>query len=656
MSNIDNLKQELALQKQIQDQLRSRQESISKLEALGDKASENEKRRLRILKESQASQQRAYERTSDSVKELEKSLNKYNAAMSETKGLLDDMIPGLGSLADVFKRTDDGVIDFKKNLLDLADTASNASIRSNTRLSKSFEEVNVSLARQTGFSTALRQDVLDLATSHDGLFLTMDEGAKIVGALTTGFRMYAAQNAAARKQTNALAGRFQTLGVDVNVFSQALDQLNDGFGLTRTGAISAMAEFENLAIRTGQPLSAVINDFKELGPDMARFGTDGVRVFTELTNQARTLGLTTRQAFDFGEMFDTFEGAADVAGKLNAQLGLQLNSVEMMATSHEERLKILRAEFDMRGIHMKDMGRRQKQMIAEILKTDVVTAEKLLGDPMALRKFQREEANNEARIKKFNTAMTKFAQLGEQLFINIAPVFNSILEGLNGIAEMFNAIFSNKYTGILISSLTVVGSVLFKIYRVGEMFGKTMGAVMLRIAPFLAVFQALIDLAEAFGFGAGATEKGQNAGIARAIGGTIAAVIGGILGSVFFGIGAIPGAAIGYGLGSFVTGLIVDDAADLGGAFAHSAPGGAAAKPMVRGAAAPMAIQPGLRDRTTVSRSDGALDRMLKAQEESNRIARETQNAIKIAGMGTQAIYMNDKLVGEVLRETAPMA
>jgi hypothetical protein len=653
MSDINNLKQELALQKQIQEQLRDRQQSISKLKALGDDASESEKRRLKILKESQAAQQRAYERTTDTVKDLQKTLTDYNKAMAETKGILDDMIPGLGSLVDAFKKNDEGVTDFKKNLKDLADNAANASIRSNAKLTKSFEEVNVSLAKQTGFSTALRQDVLDLATSHDGLFLTMDEGAKVVGALTTGFRMYAAQNAAARKQTNSLAGRFQTLGVDVGVFSQALDQLNDGFGLTRNGAISAMAEFENLSIRTGQPLSAVINDFKDLGPQMARFGADGVRVFTELTNQARTLGLTTRQAFDFGEMFDTFEGAADVAGKLNAQLGLQLNSVEMMATSHEDRLKILRAEFDMRGVHMKDMGRRQKQMVAEILKTDVVTAEKLLGDPMALRKFQREEANNEDRINKFTTAMTKFSQLGEQLFINIAPVFNFILEGLNGIATMFNEIFSNQFAGVLISALTIVGSVFFKMNKIAGIFSTTMGALMARLAPFMAIFVALKDISEAFGFGEGGA-GGQDRGLAKVIGGTIAAVIGGILGTAFFGIGAPVGAAIGYGLGSFVTGLVVDDAADLGGAFAHSAPGGAAAKPMVRGAAAPMSVQPGLRDRTTVSRKDGALDRMLKAQEESNRISNEIKE--RLGNLGGQKVVLDSgELVGKVLAGTRPV-
>ena len=583
------------------------------------------------------------------AKALAEEVEKHNKALNETKTTLDTIIPGLGSLTEAFQKNSEGVVDFSANLKNLADKAANASIASNAKLAKSFEEINVSLARQTGYSSALQKDVIELASSHDDLYLTMDDGIKIVGALSTGFKMFNAQSKAIRKETNDLAGRFQTLGVDAGAFSEAMDQLNDGFGLTTTGAISAMAEFENLAIRTGQPLSAVVNDFKDLGPQMARFGSDGVRVFTQLNQQARTLGLTTRQAFDISELFDTFESSADVAGKLNAQLGLQLNSVELMAASSEDRLKILRAEFDMRGMNMKDMGRRQKQMIAEILGQDVLTAEKLLGDPMAMRKFQREQANNADRIKEFNTAMTKFSQLAEQLFINIAPVFNYILEGLNGIAEMFNDIFSNKYVGTLISSLTIVGALMWKIWRVGEMFGKTMGAIMAKVAPFLAIFQALIDLSESFGYGDGADTSGQQKAWWRLGAGILGAIIGTFIGGPL-------GAAIGYGIGSLagagLGALMVDDAVDAGG-FMHSAPGGAAAKPMVRGAAAPMAIQPGLRDRTTVSRKDGALDRMLKAQEESNRIARETQRSL--ANAGTQAIYMNDKLVGEVLKSASPI-
>ena len=402
------------------------------------KLNEDLKAYLDLRKEQQALQkagidlseadQQALESFHNEVDEATKKLIELADAQDKlnkrTKAVSDGIREFTGANVDFIKQikiNEEGVTDYSDAFAELG-----KSITKGTRsAAKGLDALNISLAKQTGFTTALRQDVYDLADSHgNALFLSLSESEKIVGSLSVGFKMYAALSKTARAETNALAGRFNKLGVDAGAFSEALDQLNEGFGLTRGGALAAMAEFENLAIRTGQPLSAVVNDFKDLGPQMARFGTDGVRVFTKLNQQARTLGLTTRQAFDISELFDTFEGAADVAGKLNAQLGLQLNSVEMMGTSSEERLKILRAEFDMRGIHMKDMGRRQKQMVAEILKTDVLTAERLLGDPMEMRKFQREQANNQDRIQKYTTATDKFGQAWEQLFINISPWLN----------------------------------------------------------------------------------------------------------------------------------------------------------------------------------------------------------------------------------------
>ena len=56
-------------------------------------------------------------------------------------------------------------------------------------------------------------------------------------------------------------------------------------------------------------------------------------MFEKLSKEARKLGISVKDAFDISEKFDTFEGAADLAGKLNAQIGLQLNSVELMTAS-----------------------------------------------------------------------------------------------------------------------------------------------------------------------------------------------------------------------------------------------------------------------------------------------------------------------------------
>ena len=217
--------------------------------------------------------------------------------------------------------------------------------------------------------------------------------------------------------------------------AQAMDMLENALGLTRIAAERTVSEFEDLAMATGQPVSQLVQDFNNLAPAIARFGDRGTAVFNELAKDARRLGLTVQQAFDVTELFDTFQGAADVAGKLNSQLGLQLNSVEIMGASSEDRLKILRAEFNLQGRSFDSLGKRQKQMIAEILQTDVNMAARLFGDPMELRRAMRDQEDQQERLEKFTTATQKLQEAFEQMFVKVEPILTSFTTNLGRLAE-----------------------------------------------------------------------------------------------------------------------------------------------------------------------------------------------------------------------------
>ena len=488
------------------------------------------------------------ERLREEKEKLSKAADKSNERLSKTASLLGELAPGADKVAEAFKKNEDNVIRLEEVFSSLSDSF----ISGMMKMAATMETTNVALARQTGYATALRQDVIDLTSTHNDLYLTMEQGQEVVGALSIGFKMYNAQSKQTRGEINYLAGRFKTLGVDTNAFATVLDQLNEGFGLTGPAALAAAAELENLAIRTGSPLSAVVGDFQDLGPQMSRFGSDGVRVFTRLNEQARTLGMTTRQAFDLSELFDTFESSADVAGKLNAQLGLQLNSVELMAASSEDRLKILRAEFDLEGMRFDQMGRRQRQMVADILQTDVLTAEKLLGDPMALREFQKEEENRNERIKSFNSSMEKFTSIAQKLFINLEPVITPLLGVLNSLAEALNYVVTS-FVGPLISKLMLFGVVVAKVAKFTKPLGFIFSAVAKIVGSILVPFLILKDVIQSIpGVG---DSKSRSAARSRLAAGATGALTVGLATGGF-------GALAGYGIGREVPGMAASFAND----------------------------------------------------------------------------------------------
>jgi len=517
------------------------------------------------------------------------------------------------------KLTEEGTLDLTASMKSLGLSMAKSIRGGMKKTAIGLDEVNVALARQTGYTHALRQDVIDLATSHDGLYLSMGEAQKVVGGLSTGFKMYNSLTPVARKGVNKLTGNFLQMGVAAEETAAALDQLNAGFGLSIPAAATAAAEFENLAIRTGQPLSAVVSDFKDLGPQMSRFGVDGVRVFSRLNEQARTLGLTTRQAFDFSEMFDTFEGAANVAGKLNAQLGMQLNSVEMMTADSDERLKILRAEFDMRGMNFKTMGKRQKQMIADIMGTDITSASRLFGSPAEMRKFQKEQEDDAKRKKSYTTAMTKFTEAKEQFFINMAPALTYVTEAAGDFFATMNEFLSGT-GGKTLSYILGIGSaggLIWGFVKAIKALGGVSTVLLRTFGAILAPINALIDIARVFD---GSSKKEKGKGWGGMIGGVLGAIAGGIM-SLGNPMAIMAGYSVGSMAGSAAGGALAGGAEEVNDAVIPRGKSTLISQPGKR------PIKTNRMDTISASTGDrGSLGDMNKALGEIKNLLAKSQN------------------------------
>ena len=245
------------------------------------------------------------------------------------------------------------------------------------KYASTLQKMQVELRRGTGYTARYTQAFRRLQGSYEGLGLVNEDLTKNMIALSNEFSAFDSLSTRQRDSITMLAGEFQNFGVEAEDTARVMERMWYSFDLGASASQKVSKSLMLLRQETGRPLRSLVKDLNDLGPDLARFGTQGIQVFGELTKRARFLGLTVKDAFDFTEMFDTFEGAANVAGRLNAQLGLQLNSVEMMRMSSEERLDLLRQELHVKGLTWEGMGRRQRQMVAEILGKDVETTGKL---------------------------------------------------------------------------------------------------------------------------------------------------------------------------------------------------------------------------------------------------------------------------------------
>jgi hypothetical protein len=412
-TSLDAVRESMKLEKDEIDALNKRNkerikllDKQAKLQALGKNLSNDE---LELLKE----------RTSE-TKEFDRQLRIANEA----------------------RRTE---IDLKREALDLTSQLTGlqldqiGSLKGLTtqiiQMAHSLDAANVALAQATGYTEAFSGDITALAGETHGLGMTLEELGSTVSGVGSSMTLFATYSGTARLEIGVLAAEFSKMGIEAGETGLLLDGLTRGMNMTRGAAVRAAKDFDRLGQQIGLPTSQMVKDFQTLQPQLARYGDEGTKVFKKLATQARALGMELQEAFNIAEAFDTFQGAADLAGKLNAQIGLQLNSVEMMTASHEDRIKILRQEFDLRGKNFKDMDRRQKQAIADVLGVDVDLASRLFGDPAKMRLYNKEQKELRERAEKMTKAMDKFKVLLQEIVIEMTPVVEIIMGFVKFLAE-----------------------------------------------------------------------------------------------------------------------------------------------------------------------------------------------------------------------------
>ena len=324
----------------------------------------------------------------------------------------------------------------------------------------SLDKASVELAKTTGYTRAFRGDMVSLAQASDGLYTTLAESGQIVGSLTTQFSLFAAEGDSTRRMVGDTAALFLKLGVEAGETAASFDLLTRGMGMSVEAANSTVLSFERLSQEIGVPTGQIVKDFNQLAPELARFGKRGDEVFRNLERRARSLGMSTSDMFNISELGDTFEGASDLAGKLNAQFGMQLNSMELMRAEGVERIDLMRQEFQARGLNFNDMHKRQKQMVAEIMGVDVQTASRLFGDPVELQKYQREQLEAAERAQKMNTLQEKFGAITEKVFLMVEKPLSVILGMFEKIANMIEGNSTVSLVGgMLILKVAFVGAI-----------------------------------------------------------------------------------------------------------------------------------------------------------------------------------------------------
>ena len=121
------------------------------------------------------------------------------------------------------------------------------------------------------------------------------------------------------------------LGVSYETYADGVQLATKAMGKGAKDSAFVMRDLTAYATDIGMDVGQLTSGFASSREHVAKFGTDGVKAFKDLARTAKITGIDISRLFAIVSKFDTFEGAAEQAGMLNAALGGNfVNAMDLM--------------------------------------------------------------------------------------------------------------------------------------------------------------------------------------------------------------------------------------------------------------------------------------------------------------------------------------
>ena len=403
----------------------------------------------------------------DAAKALDDAAQNTKNWASSVDGITDKMAGLLGVMD-----ADSTFIGFTGNLAAAAMGSENAAFslaELGTKLKTTFSVANIAASVATKFATAMK----DLALDTDKAMVSFNRstgaadkfGSQIIGlqrdlqplgvgldditGVYTGLinnlgsfnRMSETQQRTIAENTAVL----QELGVSADVTTANYNTLMSAFTMTKDQASEVQREMLVLAQTIGMPPEKMANGFQKAIPQLAAFGKKSTDVYKKLAVNAQAAGMQVDQLLRITEQFDTFEGAAQAVGKLNALLGGPYLSTTRMIqnTDPTERMRMLSSAISDAGKSFDQMEYYERKATAAAMGlADVSELALLMNNRFDLLEPQVKQSASDLEALAEQTA--KFNEVGEILSNMFMSLVGNLYPVINGIKE-----FSGKISAFI---------------------------------------------------------------------------------------------------------------------------------------------------------------------------------------------------------------
>ena len=432
----------------------------------------------------------------------------------------------VGKIAELGKAIAEGPLAFTDGLfqgaiIGIIDTIINLALQVDIMESK--------FRQATGASAAFARDLTAVYEETREYGVTTEEAIAANTALFGSFTNFSLILPGARKQVAATTQILGEFGVGAGDVATGMQTATKSFGQTAEQAAQSALEINALAQDLGVIPQQMAQDYATVGTQLSKLGDQGTKAFKDLALVSKITGMEMQKLLTITDKFDTFEGAAEQTGKLNAALGGNfVNAMDlMMETDPATRFNMIRDSIKDAGLSFDSMSYYQRKYFAEAAGLDSVSDLAMmlsgnyddLGGEMGKTSAQYADQAEKAKEMK---------DLMEKLKITLQKMIPIAHEVIDWLRDFVDNIDEN------IKSIKHWGVVALKTYAAIKgflIFGKILGFLTSTTLQF-----GLLSAAQAT---QAAVQTGSNAAMAPT--GPIAAEAGA-------GLGVFALAALGVGV------------------------------------------------------------------------------------------------------------
>lgn len=303
-----------------------------------------------------------------------------------------------------------------------------------------FDDITKKLQTQTG-TEMYNKSLLNLRLEGLKGMVVPEKLAESYNSLHEGFAGFSKQSVKTQEDIALTTAVMEKMGFSTEASVTSFRVGMMALGKSATQVRNFNTSLKSFSEQTGISMATVSKNLASSSNNLSVYGSNFEQVFKGLQLASKNTGVEMSNLINLASQFETFEGAASAAGKLNSILGGNfINSLDLMNVALDEPHKLvqmLKDSMDASGKSFDDMTPAMKRVVAEAAGfKDISEAAQIFNnDSMDMQEAMEAQAKRQEELEEINKRNATTQEKLNNIMAKLVPVLEKITNMMHGLLD-----------------------------------------------------------------------------------------------------------------------------------------------------------------------------------------------------------------------------